>query len=459
MLKIYIPSDFQELNLYSAKIIFDEILGIKYELNTHAKNNIEIHKDDSDKIIILSSIFTDVAKNFWLNEKHIPTEIKNFSLENPIFESLKINYSDIPILFGENNLEIRDNYIKMDVDIFGTVFFMLSRYEELFSKKLDIHNRFRLEDTIAYKNNFLNRPIVNEYTEILWLLIKNLWPSIQRKKRKYKSIVSCDVDHPFDEATDSILRISRRVIARVFRDRNIELALSDLKYFLQKKIFGKKYDNYTKNIYWMMDLAESKKIKLQFNFIPINTDSKYDTKYTLEDPDVVKVFKDIQSKKHFVGIHPGYNSSVDEEIFTDSVEVYKKLLNEYSISNKIYGRQHYLKFIIGETVQLWEDNQFFSDSSMGYSNAVGFRSGICHEYSMFNFKSMSIISTKQVPLIVMDCAIFNDNIYNEKKLNKIQNLINTCKIYDGSFTILWHNSYFSNKKSKKYYENILDLLQ
>ena len=187
--------------------------------------------------IILSSKFTDSAQRFWLDKKHLPTRIKKFSLENTIFKSLKTSHTDIPILFGDNRLEIKDKYIKIDVDIFGTVFFMLSRYEELFPKKLDFHKRFRLEETIAFKNNFLHRPIVNEYIEIFWLLIKHLWPSLKRKKRQYKSVVSCDVDHPFDDATDSIIRISRRFVARIIRDRNVSLAFSDLKCFIQKNVW------------------------------------------------------------------------------------------------------------------------------------------------------------------------------------------------------------------------------
>ena len=459
MIKIYIPKYFQELNQYSAKIIFDEVFGIKYELNTHSKNNIIIQNSDCDKKIILSANFTDSAQRFWLDKQHLPKRIKKFRLENIIFKSLKTSHKDIPILFGDNRLEIKDKYIKIDFDIFGTVFFMLSRYEELFPKKLDLHKRFRSEETIAFKNNFLHRPIVNEYIEIFWLLIKHLWPLLERKKRQYKSVVSCDVDHPFDDATDSIVRISRRFVARIIRDRNISLAFSDLKCFMQKKFFGKNYDNYTDNIYWMMDLADSKKIKLQFNFIPINTDSKHDTKYTLEKKEVVKIFMDIIERKHLVGIHPGYNSSINRDIFNNSVETYKKLLRDLELTTQINSRQHYLRFNIEDTTQLWEDNNFFSDSSMGYSNTVGFRSGICHDFPIFNFKSMSIMSIRELPLILMECAIFNDNVYNEKKLNKVKNLIDTCKVYDGCFTLLWHNSYFSNKKSKKYYENILELLK
>ena len=330
MIKIYIPNYFQELNQYSAKIIFDEVFGIKYELNTHSKNNIIIQNGDCDKKIILPSNFTDSAQRFWLDKKHLPTRIKKFSLENTIFKSLKTSHTDIPILFGDNRLEIKDKYIKIDVDIFGTVFFMLSRYEELFPKKLDIHKRFRLEETIAFKNNFLHRPIVNEYIEIFWLLIKHLWPSLKRKKRQYKSVVSCDVDHPFDDATDSIIRISRRFVARIIRDRNISLAFSDLKCFIQKKMFGKNYDNYTDNIYWMMDLADSKEIKLQFNFIPLNTGSKIDTKYTLEKKEVVKIFMDIIERNR-----PSMSNLVDN-LSTEYLNALSKQLK----ANDAHGKLH-----------------------------------------------------------------------------------------------------------------------
>ncbi len=191
----------------------------------------------------------------------------------------------------------------------------------------------------------------------------------------------------------------------------------------------------------------------------MNTGSKFDTRYSLENLEVLKIFKEILARKHFVGIHPGYNSSSNQEIFNNSILLYKNLLKRFSQSTQIHSRQHYLKFNLKDTIELWEQNKINSDSSMGYSNAVGFRSGICHDYSLFNFKSMSKINIREFPLIVMECAIFNDSIYDDFKIKKIKNLIDTCKIYDGCFTLLWHNSYFSNKRSKKYYESILGMIE
>ena len=80
---------------------------------------------------------------------------------------------------------------------------------------------------------------------------------------------------------------------------------------------------------------------------------------------------DIIERKHLVGIHQVYNSSINKNIFNHSVKIYKKLLSDLELSTQINSRQHYLKFNIEDTPQLWEDNKLFSDSSMGYSNAVG----------------------------------------------------------------------------------------
>ena len=62
---------------------------------------------------------------------------------------------------------------------------MLTRYEEVVNNDplriLDAHERFPATASIAYKENFLHRPVVNEYFEILWYCIKELVPHLEKK--------------------------------------------------------------------------------------------------------------------------------------------------------------------------------------------------------------------------------------------------------------------------------------
>ena len=53
---------------------------------------------------------------------------------------------------------------------------MLSRYEEAVLLDRDDHDRFPATASIAYKTGFLDRPIIDEYVEILWVAMKRVWP-------------------------------------------------------------------------------------------------------------------------------------------------------------------------------------------------------------------------------------------------------------------------------------------
>jgi hypothetical protein len=46
-------------------------------------------------------------------------------------------------------------------DIFSASFYLLSRYEEYINPHYDLHNRFKAEESLAFKNGFLQIPLVD----------------------------------------------------------------------------------------------------------------------------------------------------------------------------------------------------------------------------------------------------------------------------------------------------------
>jgi hypothetical protein len=52
---------------------------------------------------------------------------------------------------------------------------MLTRYEEVVKSDRDEHDRYLATASLDYQEGFLERPIFNEYLEILWACIKRLW--------------------------------------------------------------------------------------------------------------------------------------------------------------------------------------------------------------------------------------------------------------------------------------------
>ena len=151
-----------------------------------------------------------------------------------------------------------------------------------------------------------------------------------------------------------------------------------------------------------------------------------------------------------VGFHPGY----------ETYDNYKNLKKEYDLLSEsssqkiICGRQHFLRFNVPTTWQIWEDNKMEWESSLCFSEQEGFRCGTCYDFSTFNIKTRQKLKLKEKPLIVMDSSINN----NKGKIEKIIKIKNTIKRFDGNFVLLWHNSSFNIpiwKHGKQIYEEIL----
>ena len=45
--------------------------------------------------------------------------------------------------------------------------------------------------------------------------------------------------------------------------------------------------------------------------------------------------------------------------------------------------------------------------------------------------------------------------YSDGTMKLLQQLKDCCKAFNGDFTLLWHNSYFSTQKDKDFYEKLI----
>ena len=203
-----------------------------------------------------------------------------------------------------------------------------------------------------------------------------------------------------------------------------------------------------------MDLSEKRSIKSHFFFMSGGT-SKFDNNYSINQSFVKKIREKINNRGHLIGFHPSYNSYNGQKQWE---EEYSNLLKEASQKVKI-GRQHYLRFDIPTTWQIWEDNNMKWDSTLTYPEKEGFRCGTCYEYSVFNILSRKKLKLKEIPLEVMEGSLVNyQKLPPEKVEEKIAKSIEKVKKYNGSFVFLWHNSSFNTECWEKYqnlYEKIL----
>ena len=309
---------------------------------------------------------------------------------------------------------------------------MLTRWEEYVNKTRDIHNRFPAYASLAYKNNFLNRPVVNEYVEMLWNMLKFLGIKQEKKKREFEFVLTHDVDYTF--RFRSFKDIIRVLMADLLKRKSIEEFKKNINFILTKKDPFDTYD-------YLMDISEKIGVKSYF-FLHSSSSAKQDVN---NDKFLKQVANKIKKRGHFLGYHPSYNAYNDYKLFIKDKERIENIIGE----KLTVGRQHYLRFEVPTTWQIWEDAQMKWDSTLGYSGFNGFRGGSCYEYSGFNILTRKKLSLKEKPLIIMDVSI--------KELNYELKLIEKIKAFQGEVVILWHNSSFNTSfwNEKKFYERLI----
>ena len=213
-LSVTIPNNWIPERKYILDFVFETTFGIQYELKTTGSSSCYRVCFDEKQIVIADAFFGSISEPTpYYSEYFLPKV--HFSVFP--FSSEK----DIVILYGDSTCNVSDNVIKCGVDIFASIFFMLTRWEEYAVNKLDGHNRFPASASISFKHNFLHRPIVNEYIEMLWRMMIFLGYNGNRKQRYYQIIPTHDIDH--FRMSNRIFYLSRAIAKNIFRGKSFPL--------------------------------------------------------------------------------------------------------------------------------------------------------------------------------------------------------------------------------------------
>jgi hypothetical protein len=343
-------------------------------------------------------------------------------------------------------------------DIFGSAFFLLSRYEEVVISERDNHDRFPAAASIAFKEGLLERPVVDEYVEVLWACISQLWPSQKRKDMKPKRYVSCDVDYPFDCTVESVSTLLKALAGDVLKRKNLGLGLLRIFRFICNKFGYYRFDdNYT--FEWYMDTCEKLGIKAAFYFIPTSVEQGNGC-YELTEKRIIKLLKRIDERGHEIGVHGSYQTFCDLNKTVAQKTILEKALVLAGVQQQVKGnRQHYLRWDSAVTPELLDEAGFEYDSSGAFADHTGFRFGTAQEFSMWGWQSHKKLKLKQRPLVVMECSIILDKYMGlgarKEAYDYIHKLEQCTQHFGGNFTLLWHNSFLYEKKYKKLFVSIL----
>jgi hypothetical protein len=431
---------------YIYDVVFHQFLGINYRVKWTESNVSHYQLEYLNADVSFPEILFSTPGELWLTHKAFPElPLRCFESEKDLFEK------KVPILFGAKKPQ--ENLMSTDIDILGSIFFLLTRYEEIDSKDTDLFGRFHHEASLLYKENLLRRPLVNEYLEILKEEIIKIAPSVTFKKHTYTFSLSHDVDVPLtfqNPFTDYLKKSFGDLYFRKSPELLIRRMMGKMKYVLKDSFAGDPNNNFD----FIMDEADKVGVKSLFNFIPVMGASPLDSHYDINHPFITRLFKTIAKRGFEIGFHPSFDSFESLNQTKKELDILNEALTRINLHSVKRGRQHYLRWTNPKTWQIWEEIGLEEDSSVGFGMINGFRAGCAYKYKVFNLETRKTLNLIEEPLIVMDVNS-DANSDPETVFKEVSYFSEVCHFFNGNFTLLYHNNYVLTKTQKFWYSEIL----
>lgn len=328
-----------------------------------------------------------------------------------------------------------DQVIVFYSDIIAATFFMLTRWEETVKPTRDQHGRFPATSSVAYKQGFLDRPIVDQYALILREWLKVLLPGWRPKQGTFSVKLSHDIDsvYPFQSVYAAVRTLGGDLLKR----RSLERASSTVRNALQQAVSPDQTED-IRGIYRLAELSNEHGLDHNEAFY-FMTDGPGPLGYGYDpaSPIVRESIKHLREQGLEIGLHASYHAFQNPVQLAEEKARLDTILGETCYG----GRQHYLRFQVPDTWRHWERLGMTYDSTMAYANHEGFRCGTCHPFRPFDIEQNREMDIREVPLIVMDGTLRSyRGLTPEEGEARILELAQRCKQVEGVFTLLWHNS-------------------
>ena len=342
----------------------------------------------------------------------------------------------IPFLFDSTENEIisiNNNCVIINFDIIASGFYLLSGYQELDKSKRDSLGRFSYHESIQHKLRIITIPVVNYYFDILKTAIEKVSGISIASRFSDNNDFSVCLTHDVDNCENGWLEGSAWAV------KNGKY-LAPLNLLYQK--FIKRKDNWF-NFDSLLDIEKQLDAKSSFYFLCKKGKylGKANADYNIADKRFQEVFEKIKEAGSEIGIHGSFGTHNNKDLLETDI----RKLNQ----NVSGGRFHFLEFEVESTPQVIEQAGLKYDTSLCFAEHIGFRNSCCTPFLLYDFSEDEPTSVLEIPLNLMDGTLSGKKYMNltpDTSIEVVNCLIDEIRKFNGVFTILWHNTYYSDYK-------------
>ncbi|MES2389941.1 MAG: polysaccharide deacetylase family protein [Bacteroidota bacterium] len=312
-------------------------------------------------------------------------------------------------------------------DIFAASFYLLSRYEEYLPFSADEHGRFEAKYSLAYKHNFLHRPLVEEWGLALREFIKERYPDVRIKPDVYAFEPTINVDKAYAYKHKGVMHNIGEGLKSFFKG---DKAAAKDRLSVLRGNSEDPYDTYDK----LHEINSRYGIKPLWFFL-LSDPGLFDRNLSPENPAMRALITGIL-KTNKVGLHPSYASNQEPQRLKTEIGRLRSIINV----PVHHSRQHYTCIRMPKTYRMLMDQGITNDYSMGYATQPGFRASISRPFFWYHLPGETATSLRLHPFCFKDSTHrFVLKSTPEQALANARELAAKVRAVEGCFSVVFHN--------------------
>lgn len=308
-------------------------------------------------------------------------------------------------------------------DILSAVFYLISRYEEYLVKERDEYGRFPHYASVAYKEKFMDLPLVNIWLNHFSEKLRNHFPGIQISLPSFRFLPTYDIDIAYSFKGKGFLRNMAGIVRSFSLERLAVLS-------------GKKQDPFD-SYAWLDEMHEPSNLRPLFFFLVAAGTGKYDKNIRRESPEMLGLIKKYAGLID-IGIHPSWKSNEN----TGILEEEKNFLESCAQKKITTSRQHYIKMNLPDTYRNLLHTGIQDDHSMGYGSINGFRASVANAFNWYDLEKETETSLRVHPFCFMEANCYYELRQSpEESLKELMHYYDICREWNGTLITIFHNNF------------------
>lgn len=315
-------------------------------------------------------------------------------------------------------------------DILAASFYLLSRYEEYLPHKKDMYGRYGHENSLAFREGFLNTPLINSWVEEFKKILQIRFPDCVLRTPTFELLPTYDIDEAYSFKYKDWWRSAGGAIKDLLKG-NFN------RYTLRRNVLNNSVQDPFDSYAWMDNLHRQYQLKPCYFFLVPAKTGKYD-RNILPNQTALQTLLQHQADKYSIGVHPSWQSGDNPSM----IKKEKETIEHITRLKITRSRQHYIRFTLPQTFRYLIEAGIKEDYSMGYGSINGFRASVASPFYWYDLENEEPTYLLLYPFCYMEAnSFFEQKFTPQQALEEMRHYYTEVKNVHGLFISIWHNTF------------------